>query len=188
MWRLLHENVCWQMPNMMKPTWLHIIIPSVSWLNFAFRSHVGLTARHTLTTNQIHGYPPAQHCLDHVWERAPRQRVAAAILRPYSFGLHLAIRQTPGPSCPAHLPQICRPLSGHSPGRRQSRHAHLHEISLRLGTDQPDASATMAVFLHLKQPRATPAAWPTMVDPDRIDPMGWAPPHAKLHYPIRHLG
>ena len=44
---------------------------------------------------------------------------------------------------------LLRPSSGHRPGRRQARHAHILQIGLRLATAQADARPVMRIHRSL---------------------------------------
>ena len=57
-----------------------------------------------------------------VWRHTPEQRVAASICN-----------------------GILQPPSGHRPGRRQARHAHILQIGLRLAIAQADARPVMSI-------------------------------------------
>ena len=55
---------------------------------------------------------------------------------------------------------LLRPPSGHHPGRRQSRHARILQIGLRLAVAQADARPVMSIFFKpasvWPSPRQTP--------------------------------
>ena len=46
------------------------------------------------------------------------------------------------------MPEQRVAASGHRLGKRQARHAHIHQTDPRLGIAQTDASSAMPVFLR----------------------------------------
>ena len=77
---------------------------------------------------------------------------------------------------------LLRPPSGHRPGRRQARHAHILQIGPRLAIDQADATSVIPYPSDRTPPYAitkrvdSPSTWTSPSDLDRKESDGRDPP------------